>query len=64
MIGSPLKKARPSISGPEHNPLGSPSATFPSALGDVLAKAEAAEAANHGTAAKEEEITMEEEEEL
>jgi hypothetical protein len=64
MIGSPLKKARPSISGPEHNPLGASSGVFPSALGDVLAKAEAAQTANHGAANKKDEVTMEEEEEL
>ncbi|KAK3945585.1 hypothetical protein QBC46DRAFT_94711 [Diplogelasinospora grovesii] len=49
IIGSPLKKARPSIS--EVGGLGDPTrpggSSFPPALGDVLAKAEAAQAAQY-----------------
>ena len=70
IIGSPLKKARPSISGD----LGDlKSGMFPPALGDILAKAEAAQAAankpspSHTPAAPPapvKEATMEEEEEL
>ena len=68
IIGSPLKKARPSISGDlgELKP-----GMFPPALGDILAKAEAAQAAankpspSHTPApAPVKEATMEEEEEL
>ncbi len=44
LIGSPLKKARPSIS--EVGGL-RPGGSFPPALGDILAKAEAAQAAQN-----------------
>ena len=69
IIGSPLKKARPSISDIGDLKPG----MFPSALGDILAKAEAAQAAanksspSHTPApapAPVKEATMEEEEEL
>lgn len=74
MVGSPLKKARPSISGPAPD-LGASSGTgtFPPALGDILAKAEAAQASkNSGGDTKEQPQVkaspapevMEEEEEL
>lgn len=42
VVGSPLKKARPSVSEADNN--GEPR-SFPPALGDILAKAEAAQAA-------------------
>ena len=44
LIGSPLKRARPSISDISELKTGS---TFPPALGDILAKAEAAQAAQN-----------------
>lgn len=45
MIGSPLKKARPSISEGAGKALGGGNASFTPGLGDILAKAEAARAA-------------------
>jgi hypothetical protein len=71
MIGSPLKKARPSISGPAppalENNVG-PNSGFPSALGDILAKAEAAQAAKGSAGEMKENVqaseVMDEEEEL
>jgi len=59
VIGSPLKKARPSISDVSELKPG----MFPPALGDILAKAEAAQAAaNQPQPAPA--VTEEEEEEL
>ncbi|KAH8884671.1 hypothetical protein GQ53DRAFT_829626 [Thozetella sp. PMI_491] len=49
-IGSPLKKARPSIGGADSESA-KINARFPPALGDVLAKAEAAQAAKAAAAA-------------
>lgn len=47
IIGSPLKKARPSIAGLDDDvPAGQPR-SFPPGLGDVLARAEAAQAAQN-----------------
>jgi hypothetical protein len=45
VVGSPMKKARPSIAGLDD--INGAAGTFP-ALGNVLAKAEAAEAAKRG----------------
>lgn len=75
MIGSPLKKARPSISGPAppalDNNVGPSSglgSTFPSALGDILARAEASQAAKGSAGDTKEQVkgheAMDEEEEL
>ena len=66
-VGSPLKKARPSIGGADAESA-KILANFPPALGDVLARAEAAQAAREKqTAISSAALTshpMEEEEEL
>jgi hypothetical protein len=79
VIGSPLKKARPSLGGDAGAditaataaaaavagatlPSGSFPGSFPSALGDVLAKAQAAQASKDKKGSAEEVVKMEEEE--
>ncbi|KAK4158384.1 hypothetical protein C8A00DRAFT_28663 [Chaetomidium leptoderma] len=64
VIGSPMKKARPSLGADAGlgGELGSSNASFPPALGDILAKAQAAQASQNKEGGSPLAVKMEEEE--